>query len=308
MTQISYAPVVLMVAATLAVACGDAPTAETEDARPTSLSLSARAIEIFRTEPRSLAATVRDAAGNVLSVSVAWSSSDTSVAQVNATGTVTGVAPGTATIEARVDNLTATTVVTVLERMDFTFPLLGALNQDFYYLNYVDQEPGAGIRDYQCGPKTNGGHLGTDLTLPSFARMDSGVAVLATALGTVSTVHDGEPDRNKSPNPGGFGNYVVIAHRDGFKSVYGHMARQSIKVSVGDQVSAGAELGLVGSSGNSDMPHLHIEFQRNSVVVDAFSGECGPTFSQWAAPDAYQDAFVLIASGTSNLDLNLNLL
>ena len=203
MTQISYAPVVLMVAATLAVACGDAPTAETEDARPTSLSLSARAIEIFRIEPRSPAATVRDAAGNVLSVSVAWSSSDTSVAQVNATGTVTGVAPGTATIEARVDNLTATTVVTVLERMDFTFPLLGALNQDFYYLNYVDQEPGAGIRDYQCGPKTNGGHLGTDLTLPSFARMDSGVAVLATALGTVSTVHDGEPDRNKSPNPGG---------------------------------------------------------------------------------------------------------
>ena len=305
---VRYARFVLALAAAVAVGCGDTPTAETGDGPPASISLNTSTIEIFTKETQSLKAAVRDADGNVLSVSVSWSSSNRSVAEVNTTGVVTGVAPGTATIEALVNGLSASATVTVLETMGFTFPLVGTLNQAFYYVNYVDQELGVGIRDYHCGLKTYDGHRGIDLTLPSFAWMDAGVAVLATAPGTISMVHDGEADRNKSRGSGGFGNHVRVSHRDGFESIYAHLARQSITVSLGQQVTAGATLGLVGSSGNSDMPHLHIEFRRNGETVDAFAGSCGPTFTQWAAPDAYQDAFMLIASGTSNLDLSVNLL
>ena len=294
-------------AAAVAVSCGDSPTAGSEDGFPTSVSLSITTIVIFTTETRSLTATVQDAGGNVLSVSTSWSSSDTSVAEVSSTGVVTGIAPGTATIEARVDGITASGTVTVLETMGFAFPLVGTLNQDFYYTNYVDQDSGLGIQDYACGLKTYDGHRGTDIVLPSFARMDEGVTVVASAPGTVSLIEDGVADRSKSIGTGGFGNHVRILHRDGFESIYGHLANQSITVSAGQEVATGTILGLVGSSGNSDMPHLHIEFRRNGATANAFAGTCGPAFTHWAAPDPYQETFRLIAAGTSDLVLDLDL-
>ena len=269
----------LLAFAATAVGCGDAATAETSTAPPASISLPNNTLEIFPKETHSLVATVRDADGNVLSVPVSWSSSNESVAMVDTEGVVAGIAPGASTVEARVNSLSAATDVRVLSTMGFLFPLVGALDQDFYYVNYVDQQPGAGIRDYQCGLKTYDGHRGIDITLPSFARMDAGVTVLAAASGTVSTVHDGEADRNRTGGSGGFGNHVRIAHRDGFESIYGHLANQSITVSLGEVVAAGTTLGLVGSSGNSDMPHLHMEFQRNGETVDASEGSCGPPFT-----------------------------
>ncbi len=312
MRLVRYARFALAAAVALAtgvaVACGDSPTTGFEDGSPTSISLSITTIVIFTTETRSLTATVQDAGGNVLSVSTSWSSSDTNVAEVNTAGVVTGIAPGTATIEARVDGITASGTVTVIEAMGFEFPLVGTLNQDFFYTNYVDQDSGLGIQDYACGLKTYDGHRGTDIVLPSFARMDEGVTVVASAPGTVSLIQDGVGDRNRSTGAGGFGNHVRILHRDGFESIYAHMARQSITVSAGQEVAAGTILGLVGSSGNSDMPHLHIEFRRNGATSNAFAGTCGPSFTHWAAPDVYQETFRLIASGTSDLTLNLDLI
>lgn len=61
-----------------------------------------------------LGATVRDAAGNVIAgASVTWASSATSVATVSASGVVTGVAPGTATITASSGGRSGTAAVTV---------------------------------------------------------------------------------------------------------------------------------------------------------------------------------------------------
>jgi hypothetical protein len=39
--------------------------------------------------------------------------------------------------------------------------------------------------------------------------------------------------------------------------LYAHLQPQSLKVKVGDKVKLGQTLGLVGNSGNSDLPHLH---------------------------------------------------
>jgi uncharacterized protein YjdB len=65
-------------------------------------------------DTRTVGATLRDAAGNALADRpVAWSSSNTSVASVSATGLVRGIAPGTARIDVRAEGVTASVNVTV---------------------------------------------------------------------------------------------------------------------------------------------------------------------------------------------------
>jgi len=56
---------------------------------------------------------------------------------------------------------------------------------------------------------------------------------------------------------GGYGNKVVIDHNNGMKTVYAHLS--SISVSVGQVVSQGQKLGVMGSTGNSTGIHLHFE-------------------------------------------------
>src|SRR5512134_108649 len=61
-----------------------------------------------------LAASPRDASGNALTNPVTWSSSAATVASVNATGLVTGVAPGSATITATSGGKSGTAAITVV--------------------------------------------------------------------------------------------------------------------------------------------------------------------------------------------------
>lgn len=60
---------------------------------------------------------------------------------------------------------------------------------------------------------------------------------------------------------GGYGNKVVIDHNNGIKTVYAHLS--SISVSVGQVVSQGQKLGIMGSTGNSTGIHLHFEVYEN---------------------------------------------
>jgi murein DD-endopeptidase MepM/ murein hydrolase activator NlpD len=88
-------------------------------------------------------------------------------------------------------------------------------------------------------------HEGVDFT------PGDGYPVRAIAAGVVREV--GNPS-------GELGVFVVIDHViDGVKvsSVYGHMRLGSLAVAVGDEITAGDELGLVGSTGQSTGSHLH---------------------------------------------------
>ncbi|PZE36089.1 MULTISPECIES: M23 family metallopeptidase [unclassified Curtobacterium] len=90
----------------------------------------------------------------------------------------------------------------------------------------------------------------------------AGTAIGAVADGTVIKVQ---------ANDGGFGNDVWVEHDvDGkqFVSVYGHMLDNSFQVVQGEQVKVGQTVGLVGSSGNSTGPHLHLEIRIDGVPVD----------------------------------------
>ncbi|HEV8510416.1 MAG TPA: M23 family metallopeptidase [Gemmatimonadales bacterium] len=191
---------------------------------------------------------------------------------------------------------------------EFAEPLAGALNQTFFYLNYVDEQAGTGIRDYACGVKTYNGHAGTDITLANFAVMDSGVPVLAAAPGTVVETHDGEFDRQKRWITGAVPNYVVLRHPDGVQSRYLHLKHNSIAVNVGQQVQASDVLGYVGSSGFSDIPHLHFEVHdADDALIDPWVGACGAQQSRWSVQRSYQDAFSLYGSGLTDADLTLDL-
>jgi murein DD-endopeptidase MepM/ murein hydrolase activator NlpD len=178
---------------------------------------------------------------------------------------------------------------------------------DIFYGAYVDHGdgPSADPHDYQCGWKAYRGHRGVDILLRNFQEQDAGVGVLAAAAGVVASTTDGMPDRNTSWEAGGgFGNHVVVDHAEaGIRSIYAHLRRGSIGVETGERVERGHLLGLVGSSGRSNWPHLHFEVQIQGVAVDPFSGDCSGTESLWLDQLPYQNTFMVTDAGiTEDVD------
>lgn len=60
---------------------------------------------------------------------------------------------------------------------------------------------------------------------------------------------------------GGYGNYVMIDHGNGYMTVYGHASE--ICCTTGQYVNQGDTIALIGSTGNSTGPHLHFEIRLN---------------------------------------------
>jgi len=95
-------------------------------------------------------------------------------------------------------------------------------------------------------------HNGIDISAPT------GTNIYATGNGTVI--------RAVANSYGDLGRNVQIDHGFGLKTVYGHMHR--VYVSEGDEVKRGDIIGVVGSTGLSQSPHLHYEVHLNERPVD----------------------------------------
>ncbi|MGI8862701.1 MAG: murein hydrolase activator EnvC family protein [Gaiellaceae bacterium] len=93
-------------------------------------------------------------------------------------------------------------------------------------------------------------HEGIDIAAPM------GASVWAAAAGTV--IHSGWL--------GGYGLLVVVDHGNGLATAYAH--NSSLLVGVGQRVSQGETISLVGSTGNSSGPHVHFEVRANGAAVD----------------------------------------
>lgn len=64
----------------------------------------------------------------------------------------------------------------------------------------------------------------------------------------------------------GYGRVVEITHGNGYTTVYAH--NQANKVKVGERVSKGQTIALVGSSGRATGPHLHFEVRSNGTRIN----------------------------------------
>lgn len=94
-------------------------------------------------------------------------------------------------------------------------------------------------------------HRGLDIAAPY------GVPVMATAAGKVV-----KKDFDKT----GFGYYIDIQHKYGFKTRYAHLQRQVVQV--GQRINQGEIIGTVGNTGMSTGPHLHYEVMIGTHLVD----------------------------------------
>lgn len=122
----------------------------------------------------------------------------------------------------------------------FIYPVKGRLTSRFGYRS----DPFTGARTFHTGIDLAGA-LGT----PIKAVMDGRVAT--TGYSTL------------------FGNYIIITHDAGYQTLYGHLS--SIGVQRGQNVSQGALIGKMGSTGYSTGSHLHLSVYKNGKMIDPFS-------------------------------------
>lgn len=87
-----------------------------------------------------------------------------------------------------------------------------------------------------------------------------GIPILSVLDGVVESIN---------VSGSGYGQHFVIDHGNGLKTLYAHCSK--IYVSVGEQVSRGEVVGLVGSTGYSTGSHLHFEVRLNGVRVNPCS-------------------------------------
>ena len=92
-----------------------------------------------------------------------------------------------------------------------------------------------------------------------------GKPVVAVADAVVASVIDGLPEQTPGKYPTDIpldeadGNSVILDLGEQHYAIYAHMQTGTIQVRVGQRVSLGQLLGLVGNSGNSVAPHLHFQ-------------------------------------------------
>ena len=89
-------------------------------------------------------------------------------------------------------------------------------------------------------------HKGIDLTAPT------GTNVYATGNGKVVSANS---------TADGYGKKVIIDHGHGYKTLYAHLNKITVKA--GQRVQRGDVIGEVGSTGRSTAPHLHYEVRKN---------------------------------------------
>jgi murein DD-endopeptidase MepM/ murein hydrolase activator NlpD len=64
----------------------------------------------------------------------------------------------------------------------------------------------------------------------------------------------------------GYGRCIIIEHKDNLQTLYGHLSK--IQVKEGEHVKSGQLIGLMGSTGRSNGPHLHYEIIMNREKIN----------------------------------------
>lgn len=126
------------------------------------------------------------------------------------------------------DSIHDTVIMLTSGERAFTLPIYGKLFRGFMYT-----------------------HKGLDI------KLNKGDTIMAAFDGVV---------RYAKYNRGGFGNLVIIRHRNGLETYYAHNSK--ILVKVNQVVKSGDVVALGGSTGRSRGPHLHFEVRYKDVPLD----------------------------------------
>lgn len=154
-----------------------------------------------------------------------------------------------------------------------SFPVDCVIDQDCWYMAFVDLDARSSYRDHMCGVRTYEAHKGTDIA-PNLDIVKT-LNIVAAASGRVIGTRDGlddAPMQTEDParDSARCGNGVRLDHGGGWTTQYCHMENGSVAVSRGDMVQPGHKLGRIGSSGWSELPHLHFQLERDGVPVDPY--------------------------------------
>jgi murein DD-endopeptidase MepM/ murein hydrolase activator NlpD len=140
---------------------------------------------------------------------------------------------------------------------NFAYSTTGTGSIRWPFPTAVEISSGFGDRVAPCR-YCSSSHRGVDFT------PGNGAPIFAVADGVVTQAEYGR----------GYGEHVYIEHRINGQSVvtvYAHMQRTSSPLRVGDSVAVGDFVGLVGNTGTSTGPHLHLEVRINGEYVDPFA-------------------------------------
>ena len=69
-----------------------------------------------------------------------------------------------------------------------------------------------------------------------------------------------------TPGYDGYGAIVAVEHRDGYSTLYAHLAKPLVRA--GDHVLAGEKIGIAGCTGSCTGTHLHFELRRDGIPID----------------------------------------
>jgi len=135
---------------------------------------------------------------------------------------------------------------------------LGLYDHFYFYKPIADDEVNWPAETYRYGdyfPDTEIVHTGIDIVA------ELGTPIVAAAGGKIIWAGEGL-SKTTAPDDDPYGLAVVIQHDFGsdgrqIQTVYAHMAR--VDVVLGQQVEAGDQLGIVGTTGFTTGPHLHFE-------------------------------------------------
>lgn len=175
-----------------------------------------------------------------------------------------------------------------------------------------DQAPNDHLLDYNCGQRTydgtNSNHRGTDYVVwpyPWKKMTENVMEVIAAAPGIIIDKRDGNFDRNCLNDGNNNWNGIVIRHADGSIALYWHFKSGTLtSKNIGDSVAVGEYLAVAGSSGSSDIPHVHFEVNDASASrIDPYAGPCNSLNSEswWIDQPAYFVPEILTLS-THNSD------
>ena len=96
-------------------------------------------------------------------------------------------------------------------------------------------------------------------------RFHHGVDLRLTTGDDVYSAFDGIV-RMASYDRYGYGHFVLIRHRNGLETLYGHLSK--MLVDVGQEVRSGDVIGYGGSTGRSTGPHLHFEVRFKGLSIN----------------------------------------